>query len=386
MTNTTQLSQSQLIELKSNIRSLAIENGFADLKVSDINTAGYFKKFKQWVNDGLHGSMSFLERNQSLRENPAELHPETCRVLALRYDYLPENAAFAKSLSDPNKANISRYALGRDYHKLMRKKLNLVINQLKQKLNNPNNFANLSHRVLVDSAPVLETAFAEKSGLGWQGKHSLIINESAGSWFFLGEIFINLPLPVDAPVKDLCGSCTACISLCPTDAILNDKIVDARRCISYLTIENNHEIPKKLRPLLGNRIYGCDDCQLACPWNRFAPISQEKDFLPRNQLNNITLEELWEWNEETFLNKLQGSPIRRIGYQNWLRNLSVAMGNSGNKALINPLKNKREIANQMVKEHIDWAIEQLENSMENTKSAKLTKLIRTVNTMLPRDC
>lgn len=379
------LSAEDLHSIKSQIQKIASNHGFQDLRVSDTNTSEYFKRFKTWVDRGLHGDMSFLERNQSLRENPAELHENTARVLSLRYDYLPENAAFSETLSNPSRANISRYALGRDYHKLLRKKLAKVVTDLEEKLSK---IDSIEARVLVDSAPVLETAFAEKCGLGWKGKHTLIINESAGSWFFLGEIFINLPLPLDPPVKDQCGNCTACISLCPTEAILDGKEVDARRCISYLTIENKGPIPLELRSKIGNRIYGCDDCQLACPWNRYSQLSKDESFHPKNNLNSSNLIDLWQMDEKEFLVRFEGSPIRRIGYQSWLRNIAVAIGNCGNSNLVQLLEDKKSEANEMVTEHIDWAIKVLkapntDNLLNRQK--KTEKLIKTVQTMLPRD-
>lgn len=379
------LTDQQLEQTKQTAVRLAKEHGFQDLRVSDTDTGGYFERFKQWVDDGYHGCMSFLERNQELRQNPAELHPNTCRVLSLRFDYLNNNASFTTPLKDKSLANISRYALGRDYHKLMRKRLQRVIEDLRSTLEKD---CDIDYRVLVDSAPVLETAFAEKSGLGWKGKHTLILNKDAGSWFFLGEIFINLPLPIDEPVEDLCGSCSSCINLCPTDAIIDDKKIDARRCISYLTIENQEAIPIELRPLMGNRIYGCDDCQLACPYNRFANHTNIEDFSARHDLHKVSLATLWSWDEPTFLNNFQGSPIRRIGYQNWLRNLAVAIGNSNQHEMIEPLKAKYEEANEMVREHIDWAVQQLTNpeNIDRTATDKKTqKLIHCVTVMLPDD-
>ncbi|WP_018623742.1 tRNA epoxyqueuosine(34) reductase QueG [Kangiella aquimarina] len=379
------LTDQQLEQIKQTAVRLAKEHGFQDLRVSDTDTGGYFERFKQWVDDGYHGCMSFLERNQELRQNPAELHPNTCRVLSLRFDYLNNNASFTTPLKDKSLANISRYALGRDYHKLMRKRLQRVIEDLRSTLEKD---CDIDYRVLVDSAPVLETAFAEKSGLGWKGKHTLILNKDAGSWFFLGEIFINLPLSIDEPVEDLCGSCSSCINLCPTDAIIDDKKIDARRCISYLTIENQEAIPIELRPLMGNRIYGCDDCQLACPYNRFANHTNIEDFSARHDLHKVSLATLWSWDEPTFLNNFQGSPIRRIGYQNWLRNLAVAIGNSNQHEMIEPLKAKYEEANEMVREHIDWAVQQLTNpeNIDRTATDKKTqKLIHCVTVMLPDD-
>lgn len=379
------LSLDQLEQIKATILCKAQAQGFQDARVSDINVDEYFTPFQQWVKNDYHGEMSFLERNQNLRQFPDQLHPGTLRVISLRYNYLPEQAKFAETLKQSQNANISRYALGRDYHKLLRKKLSNLCQQLEKEFSD---LEELDYRVFVDSAPVLETAFAEKSGLGWKGKHSLVINQSAGSWFFLAEIFINLPLPVDPPVEDLCGSCSACIKLCPTNAILDSKTVDATRCISYLTIENKGEIPTELRPLLGNHIYGCDDCQLACPWNRFSELSKDTSFAARHHIDDISLITLWQWNEEEFLTRFQGSPIRRIGYQSWLRNIAVALGNgSPSEEVINQLKDKRSQVSPIVQEHIDWALEQLEVKEQQSapSSSKRQKLINCIVSMLPRD-
>jgi len=363
---------------------LAKEQGFQQARISDIDTGIYFEKFQQWVEDGFHGSMSYLERNLALRQFPEQLQPETCRVVSLRFDYLPAEAKFTKVLDNQELANISRYALGRDYHKLIRKKLQSIASSLAEMDDN------ISYRVFVDSAPVLETGFAEKSGLGWKGKHTLTINKNAGSWFFLGEIFINLPLEIDSPVKNQCGDCSACISLCPTNAIIAPYKIDARRCISYLTIENKGVIPVEFRKQLGNRIYGCDDCQLACPWNRYAQLSSEIDFEPRHQLDQEKLSILFNWTEAEFNKKLEGNPIRRIGFESWLRNIAVALGNApASKEIISLLKNKQSSHSALVDEHIEWAIAQQEASLEKVipvkKNYKTKKLIRTVTKMLPRD-
>ena len=379
------LTLAQLEAIKSYISEQAMAAGFQECRVSDTSTDEYFDAFKTWVANGLHGDMSFLERNQELRKNPSLLHPNTCRVLSLRYDYLPEQANFTSPLKNINLANVSRYALGRDYHKLLRKKLAQLCDKLKQHFAS---VTDIDYRVFVDSAPVLETSFAEKSGLGWKGKHSLIINEKAGSWFFLSEIFINIPLPLDEPVKDLCGSCNACIKLCPTDAIIGSKTVDATKCISYLTIENKGAIPVSLRAKMGNRVYGCDDCQLACPWNRYAATSKDSAFLPKHKLDSTSLLDLWQWSEEEFSEKLQGSPIRRIGYQSWLRNLAVGLGNgSFSEETIELLEQKKPVANTMVVEHIDWAIKQLnkKKTLNPSPVKKTLKLINCVETMLTRD-
>ncbi len=379
------LSSKKLEQIKAKIHELALAHGFQDARVSNTSTENYFEQFKQWVKDGFHGDMSYLERNQDLRKSPEKLHPETLRVISFRYDYLPNKAQFALPLKNNQKANISRYALGKDYHKHLRKKLDAICRELKSSLEVD---FDLNYRVFVDSAPVLETAFAEKSGLGWKGKHSLIINKKAGSWFFLGEIFINIPLAIDKPVDHLCGNCSSCIKLCPTNAIIDDNKIDATRCISYLTIENQGSIPLEYRRPIGNRIYGCDDCQLACPWNRFAKTSQDQAFSGKNNLVDIDLLTLWQWDEETFLSRLAGSPIRRIGYQNWLRNLAVAIGNSPyNEKTIEQLEAKKNTANELVKEHIDWAITELTNKkqLEQSHSNTTQKLIHCVETMLPRD-
>ena len=375
---------SSLPQIKAKLTELAHHYGFQDARVSDVETGRYFEEFKQWVSEGNHGCMSYLERNQDLRQFPDKLHPETCRVISLRFDYLPEAAGFTQVLKDSNKANISRYALGRDYHKLIRKRLQRLANDLSQQTQE------FSYRVFVDSAPVLETSFAEKSGLGWKGKHTLTINESAGSWFFLGEIFINLPLEVDKPVENKCGQCTACINLCPTGAIVAPYKVDARKCISYLTIENSGPIPEELRSAMGNRIYGCDDCQLACPWNRYANISQEKGFSAKHNLDKETLLNLFDWNEQQFNKRLEGNPIRRIGYQSWLRNIAIALGNSKSSSqTIEALRNKKSDCSELVAEHIDWAINQQltqdNHSQRSEAFKKNTRLIRTIEKMLPRD-
>ncbi|MBV1909245.1 MAG: tRNA epoxyqueuosine(34) reductase QueG [Kangiellaceae bacterium] len=369
--------------IKKAICDLANEQGFQQARVSDVHTGKYFEEFERWVNDGMHGSMSYLERNMDLRQFPEKLQPETCRVISFRYDYLPEKASFGKILSAPELANISRYALGRDYHKLIRKKLQLIARSVEELVDD------LSFRVFVDSAPVLETSFAEKSGIGWKGKHTLTINQEAGSWFFLGEIFINLPLSTDSPVENKCGQCNACINLCPTAAIVAPYKIDARRCISYLTIENKDSIPLEFREAMGNRIYGCDDCQLACPWNRFASISQESDFQPRYNLDSESLLNLFNWTEEEFNQRLLGSPIRRIGFDCWQRNIAIALGNAPNNDLIaKTLQDKLENSSPMVAEHIQWALGQQQKSHTantTTISNKTQKLIRTINKMLPRD-
>jgi len=369
-----------LLTLKQQIKKLALEQGFQQATISDLDTSDYFPRFKQWVNEGNHGNMSFLERNQKLRQSPTELHPDTCRIISVRYNYLPDEAGFTEQLNDVNRAYISRYALGRDYHKLMRKKLQKLAEAIGTNCND------LNYRVFVDSAPVLETAFAEKSGLGWKGKHTLVINRDAGSWFFLGEIFINIPLEIDLPVTNQCGNCSACINLCPTDAIVAPYKVDARRCISYLTIENDGEIPLELRALMGNRIYGCDDCQLACPWNRYSSTTKDANFSPRHDLDQASLLSLFNWTKHEFDQNLQGNPIRRIGFERWQRNIAVALGNGETSDdVMVALDRKKETASSMVKEHIEWAINQLNcpNKRDKPLQSKTKKLIRGIKKMMP---
>ncbi len=379
-------SNRSLAELSQQIKSMALEQGFQQARISDLDTSDYFSHYQKWVKEGLNGDMGYLARNLELRQDPTQLHPGSCRVISLRYNYLPANSRFTEVLSDPDKANISRYALGRDYHKLMRKKLKRLAESIKSYCKG------LDYRVFVDSAPILETCFAEKSGLGWKGKHTLLINKAAGSWFFLGEILINLELPVDKAAENLCGECQSCINLCPTGAIIAPYKLDARKCISYLTIENQGAIPLEFRKQIGNRIYGCDDCQLACPWNRQADLTQETDFEPRHQLDQAKLLVLFGWSEQEFNKNLEGNPIRRIGYQFWLRNIAVALGNGRySEDTIGLLKRRRSEVSELVKEHIDWAINQLAQHSQDTSissnliSDKTSKLIRTVKKMLPRD-
>ncbi|PCI71074.1 MAG: tRNA epoxyqueuosine(34) reductase QueG [Gammaproteobacteria bacterium] len=374
-----------LTHIKISLLDAITNEGFQQARISSTDTSPYFEYFSKWVSDGFNGEMDYLKRNQDLREFPEKLHANTCRVISLRYDYLPENPNFNQVLENQDLANISRYALGRDYHKLMRKKLSRLCKNLSDICNDQNN-TKLDYRVFVDSAPVLETSFAEKSGLGWKGKHTLVINKDAGSWFFLGEIFINLPLAIDEPVENLCKDCVACLSICPTQAIIAPYKVDARRCISYLTIENKSAIPIEFREMIGNRVYGCDDCQLVCPWNRYASSNVNNDFKSKNNLDSSSLLSLLAWNENTFLVSFEGSPIRRIGYQNWLRNLAVAIGNSpASKTNISALMDKQSDTNEMVSEHFDWAINlQSAHLIDDKREHKRnSKLIRTIKKLMP---
>jgi epoxyqueuosine reductase len=292
------------------------------------------------------------------RTRPAELVPNTLRVIAVRLDYLPPNATDSESvLQNSEKAFISRYALGRDYHKVLRNKLQKLCEKIQAELANFN-IDSFEYRVFTDSAPVLEVALAEKSGLGWRGKHTLLINKERGSWFFLGEIYTNLPLTIDAPASNHCGTCSSCMEVCPTQAITAPYEVDARRCISYLTIELKGSIPLELRPLIGNRVYGCDDCQLFCPWNKFAEITKETDFAVRNGLDDISLIECFNWSEEEFKANMAGSAIYRIGYDQWLRNIAVGLGNAkSSPEIIAALQSRIDNASEMLREHIIWALD-----------------------------
>jgi len=396
MTNTTVNSPTiNYPALVEKIKCWGKELGFSQLGITDIDLSKHEQALEQWLANNYHGNMDYMARHGLMRARPDELEPGTIRVISVRLDYLPTNAKCAHVLKSKDHAYISRYALGRDYHKLMRKRLQ----QLGKKITTyfeQFDGENFNCRPFVDSAPILERPLAEKAGLGWVGKHSLLLNKEAGSWFFLGELLINIPLPVSvsektisAPVNNGCGSCVACIKICPTKAIVEPYVVDARRCISYFTIESPDPIPLELRPLMGNRIYGCDDCQLICPWNKYAQLSLENDFQARHNLDKITLLELFSWSEDFFLDSLQGSPIRRIGFQSWQRNIAVALGNAPFDAnIVSALKQKKITASTMVAEHIDWALSQQDGRKLEQKSATTrlnARLIRSIEKGLPRD-
>jgi epoxyqueuosine reductase len=338
--------------LATQIKDWGQELGFAHVGISPASNEAHAARLKEWLAKQYHGDMHYMANREALRAAPDELMTGTIRVISARMDYLPDAEDCLEVLADGNKAYISRYALGRDYHKLIRKRLAQLANKISEQSGG-------QHRAFVDSAPVLERGFAEQAGLGWIGKNSMLINSKAGSWFFLGEIYTDLPLPVDPPQETgHCGSCRACLDDCPTGAIVAPYQVDARRCISYLTIELQDSIPEELRPLMGNRVFGCDDCQLVCPWNKFAQPTKEVDFSPRHQLDNSELVELFLWTEEEFLQRTEGSPIRRIGYQRWLRNLAVGLGNAPASDLaLKALQQQRSQADNMATEHIDWAIQ-----------------------------
>lgn len=366
-------------QLALDIKRWGEELGFSEVGITDVDLSVHETQLQRWIDLGYHGDMDYMAAHGMKRARPAELVPGTQRVISVKMNYLPPDARFAKNLKENSKAYISRYALGRDYHKLMRNRLKKLGQKIEQ------NVDKLGFRPFVDSAPVLERQLAEKAGLGWQGKHSLLINKEAGSWFFLGELFVDIPLPIDKPNEfEGCGKCVACITLCPTGAIVEPYVVDARKCISYLTIELQGPIPEQYRTLLGNRVYGCDDCQLVCPWNRYGQITDEADFHPRKQLKDKELLELFAWDETTFLTNTEGSPIRRIGHQRWQRNLAVGLGNANfDQRIIDALNASREYATELVQEHIDWALaQQLKKQKQLRKTARL---IRIVEKGLPRD-
>ena len=332
--------------------------GFQDLGISNIDLEKEEQHLNQWLAKGFHGDMDWMERHGTKRTRPSELVPGTLSIISVRMNYLPtETHDPIMVLNHPELGYVSRYALGRDYHKVMRSRLQKLADRINQELEQAD--IEMKYRVFVDSAPVMEKPIAVKAGLGWMGKHTNVLNQEVGSWFFLGEIYTNLPLPESQAVTDHCGDCTACIDICPTQAIVKPYELDARRCISYLTIEHKGVIAEEFRKPMANRIYGCDDCQLVCPWNRFAVNTDETDFEIRNNLDVASLLELFAWSEEEFLKNLEGSAIRRIGIERWQRNISIALGNAPSSALIiEALTEKYEVASEMVREHINWALEQ----------------------------
>ncbi len=350
--NRTDLDPQALHELKGRILGWGRELGFQALGVSDTALEDAERHLRDWLARGFHGEMGWMARHGTRRTRPAELHPGTIRVISARMDYLPPAGAAPDAvLADPQRAFVSRYALGRDYHKLMRRRLQRLADRIETAI------GPFGYRAFVDSAPVMEKALAEKAGLGWIGKHSNLLQEKTGSWFFLGELYTDLPLPPDAAATNHCGTCSACIDACPTGAIVGPYQVDARRCISYLTIELDGSIPEALRAPMGNRIYGCDDCQLVCPWNRFARPSGESDFLPRHGLDAPELVELFAWDEATFLARTAGSAIRRIGHERWLRNIAVALGNAPTSdEVVRTLRTRCAHPSPVVREHVAWAL------------------------------
>ena len=335
--------------------------GFQKLAITDIDLSEHGPHVRRWLDKGFAGEMGYLHRNLEKRLNPDQLEPGTYRVITARMNYLPADTQPIEILENPNKGYISRYALGRDYHKVLRRRLATLAGEINALLVQEQP-AHYQFRAFTDSAPVLEKALAEKGGLGWMGKHTLILDKEAGSWFFLGEIYTNAPLTVDSViVADACGKCSACMTVCPPQAIISAKKLDATRCISYLTIEHKESIDETLRPLMGNRIYGCDDCQLFCPWNREAPTTTESDFAVRNGLDQPELLDLFALSEDEFRKLIQGSAMGRIGYPQWQRNIAIALGNgSGGKEVVKALTDALGKVNPMVDEHIRWALEQLQ--------------------------
>jgi epoxyqueuosine reductase len=340
--------------LLDRIREWGDALGFQALGFTGVDLQQHEEYLQKWLAKGYHGEMEWMARHGSKRSQPNALVPGTCTVITARMDYLPEGADAEQVLSQSELAYISRYALGRDYHKLMRARLAKLARQIETQLGTGR------YRAFVDSAPVLERALAENAGLGWIGKNTMLLNDKAGSWFFLGEIYTDIPLPPDPPqATQHCGTCQACLDICPTQAFVAPWVLDARKCISYLTIEFDGVIPEALRRAMGNRIYGCDDCQLVCPWNKFAAQTREPDFAPRHQLDSITLATCFGWDEATFLARTEGSAIRRIGYSQWRRNVAIALGNADTSdAVVRALQSAVDDPSAVVREHVLWALAQ----------------------------
>ena len=343
-----------LVALAQSIKDWGRELGFQQVGIAGLALTEHEAHLQRWLEAGYQGEMDYMAAHGSKRSHPEQLVPGTLRVVSLRMDYLPGDTQMARRLGQPEKAYVSRYALGRDYHKLIRKRLQQLAERIQQAI------GPFGYRAFVDSAPVLEKAIAEQAGLGWIGKNTLVLNRKAGSYFFLGELFVDLPLPVDAAhASEHCGRCTACLEICPTAAFVGPYVLDARRCISYLTIELKGPIPEELRAPIGNRVFGCDDCQMVCPWNRFARPTTQGDFQPRHQLDNAELAELFRWSEEEFLSRTEGSPLRRAGYERWLRNLAVGLGNAPSSIpVLEALEARREHPSALVREHVEWALAQ----------------------------
>lgn len=346
-------SQQHLNQLQQQLTTWVQELGFQQMGISSIDVGEHKQHLSDWLAKGYHGEMSFMTDHGDMRSHPDQLQPGTLSIISVRMDYQPHEPEFHQALSDPNRAYISRYALGRDYHKVIRKRLT----QLGKKIESE--AAAFGYRAFVDSAPILERALAEQAGLGWIGKNTMLINRKAGSLFFLGELLTDIPFNTNTDIsKNHCGRCRSCLDICPTQAFVEPYVLDARRCISYLTIELDGPIPEELRAPMGNRIFGCDDCQIGCPWNRFSQPTDETDFTPRHRLDKAGLLELFRWDEATFLEKTAGMPIRRTGYENWLRNIAVALGNAPTSIeIIDALKARRPMVSELVQQHIDWALD-----------------------------
>ncbi|HAS49924.1 MAG TPA: tRNA epoxyqueuosine(34) reductase QueG [Gammaproteobacteria bacterium] len=347
------MTQIDFTQFAADIKVWGNELGFQEVSITDVDLSEHEPHLKAWIAKNYHGAMSYMAENHDKRCHPEQLVPGTIRVICARMDYARDSQDSLASMENTGKAYVSRYARGRDYHKLIRKRLQKLATRIKEEA------GPFGYRAFVDSAPVLERALAEKSGMGWIGKNTMLINKKAGSWFFLGELFTDLPLPVDAPDTDHCGTCSACLDVCPTKAFVAPNQLDATRCISYLTIELRSAIPLEFRKPIGNRIFGCDDCQLVCPWNKFSKNSDEKDFTPRHSLDDAQLVDLFAWSERDFLNRTEGSAIRRIGYDCWLRNIAIALGNAPtSKVVVAALNSRLNNVSEMVNEHITWALQQ----------------------------
>lgn len=358
-----------LDDLVKKIKHWGQELGFQAIGITDTDLSIAEQRFNHWLEQQMHGDMEYMSRHGTKRTRPAELENGTLSIISVRMDYFPEDPEQAIALlQQPQQGYIARYSLGRDYHKVVRKRLQTLAKKLEQEI------GEFGYRVFTDSAPVLEKPLAEKAGIGWIGKHSNVLQEKTGSWFFLGEIFTNLPLPVDSPAINHCGSCTRCMTACPTQAIVEPYVVDSRLCISYLTIESHSAIPEALRPLMGNRIYGCDDCQLFCPWNRFSQQTIESDYFARGDLAAPQLLTLFLWTEAEFLKNTEGTAIRRIGHESWLRNIAVALGNylssvkvtsAATNDIVKALKERQKHPSALVQEHTNWALSQFTPNVDN---------------------
>ena len=339
-------------QLARNVKAWGRELGFQAVGISDTDLSAAESRLADWLRAGYHGEMDYMARHGSKRARPEQLQQGTLRVISARMNYLPHAAEGWSVIEAPHKAYVARYAMGRDYHKVLRNRLEQLARRIEREV------GAYKYRAYTDSAPVMEVELGAKSGLGWRGKHTLLLSRDAGSYFFLGEIYTDLPLQADAPVADHCGSCSKCLDVCPTGAIVAPYSVDARRCISYLTIELKGAIPPELRPLIGNRVYGCDDCQLACPWNRHAQLSGEPDFQVRHGLDDAQLADLFAWSEDRFLARMAGSAIRRIGFERWSRNLAVGLGNApASASVLGALKSRADDPSSLVREHVAWALQ-----------------------------
>lgn len=368
--NTHKLTHSELCDpvklsaLVKKIKQWGKDLGFQAIGITDTDLTVAEQRFNTWIEQQMHGDMAYMSRHGSKRTRPDELEDGTISIISARMDYFPEDPEHSINLlQQSDKGYIARYSLGRDYHKVLKKRLQKLAKMLEQEI------GSFGYRVFTDSAPVLEKPLAEKAGIGWIGKHSNLLQEQTGSWFFLGEIYTNLPLPADKPSSNHCGTCSKCMSACPTQAIVKPYVVDSRLCISYLTIESRQSIPEELRPLMGNRIYGCDDCQLFCPWNRFSQQTAESDYFARGDLASPKLLDLFRWTEAEFLKNTEGTAIRRIGHESWLRNIAVALGNAlagqadHADAIIHALEEKRQHPSELVREHVNWALKQKSKSV-----------------------